>query len=85
MYRYVLDCEVVEETAGLSSKHRDELVRAFRALASDPFSKADAYFVDATGRKIQRIQIGRWVVVFWPDHAAKEVRIVGIQKTRQTL
>ncbi|MEK7683832.1 MAG: hypothetical protein AAB466_00250 [Verrucomicrobiota bacterium] len=78
-YRYVLDCAVAESIFGLSGRQRDLFIRFFRALADDPFQVGDETFLDSTGREIQKKRFARWLVSYWPDHAVKEVRIVGVQ------
>ena len=81
-YRYVIDCDVAEILLRLPVRQREELIRAFRLLASDPFQQGESLFKDLTGRDIQKKRFGRWVVSFWADHAVKELRIVGIQARR---
>lgn len=81
-YRYAIDCEVAEDILQLSGRYRDEFVKIFRQLADDPFQLGEQNFNDATGRKIQKKQLGRWLVSYWTDHPVKEVRIVGIQRIK---
>ena len=81
-YRYVLDEEVAETLLTLSARQRAEFIQIFRALAANPHQRGEQVFHDSTGREIQKLRFGRWLISYWPDHAVKEVRIVGIQRTK---
>lgn len=35
---------------------------------------------DSTGRTHYRLAVGRYLVTFWSDHAAREVRIVKLER-----
>ena len=82
-YRYILDCVVVENLLRLPLRERDFSVTVFRRLEGDPYQKGESNFHDPSGREIQRKQFSAWVVLFWSDHAVKEVRIVGVQRLRR--
>ena len=81
-YRYVLDAEVAEVILTLSSRQRWEFVKIFRSLASNPNQRGELSFRDSKGRKIQKRRFGLWLISYWPDHAVKEVRIVGVQPAK---
>lgn len=82
-YRYVLDSSVAEDLLGLPLRQREQFIRIFRSLASDPYQKGDSFFRDASGREISKVRYGQWLVSFWADHAVNEVRIVGVQRTKR--
>lgn len=79
IYHYVVDCDVAETLLRLPIRQREQLIRAFRFLASDPFQLGESSFKDSSSRDIQKKRFGRWIISFWTDHPVKEVRIVGLQ------
>jgi hypothetical protein len=79
-YTYVLDRTVAESLLMAPARQREEFIRIFRGLASDPFQKGEESFRDSAGREIQKKAFGPWNISFWADHAVKEVRIAGIQR-----
>jgi len=58
-YRYVIDCEVAETLLRLPARQRENLIRAFRLLAFDPYKMGDFSFKDSTSRDIQKKRFGR--------------------------
>jgi len=83
MYRYALDCDVAESLFALPAKQRERFVKIFRSLANDPFQPGELFFRDSVGREIQKKQFAEWWISYWPDHAEKELRIVGVQKAKE--
>jgi hypothetical protein len=81
-YRYALDAEVAEVILSLSSRQRREFVKVFRALAANPHQRGEQTFCDSHNREIQKRRFGLWLISYWPDHAVKEVRIVGVQRAK---
>jgi hypothetical protein len=79
-YRYVLDSTVAENALFAPAKQRQEFIRIFRELASDPFQRGEQTFQDSAGRDVQKKIFGQWLISFWADHAVQEVRIVGVQR-----
>jgi mRNA-degrading endonuclease RelE of RelBE toxin-antitoxin system len=82
MYRYVLDDSVAESILSLSNRQRERFIQIFRTLADDPFQSGEQTFKDSLGRNIQKKKFDRWLISYWPDHAVKEVRIVGAQQAK---
>jgi len=80
MYRYTLDCEVAESLFALPARQRERFIKIFRSLANEPYQAGEYIFRDSAGREIQKKQFVEWWVSYWPDHAVKELRIVGVQK-----
>ena len=80
---YSIASDVAEIILRLPSRQREELIRVFRFLASDPFHKGDTSFKDAAFREIQKKRFGKWVVAYWNDDPLREVRIVGLQIFRR--
>lgn len=60
-------------------RRREKLLDVIAALANDPFQAGDFTAVDKAGRPVQLRVVGRFVLSFWPDHGAKELRIMDLQ------
>ncbi|MDE3068596.1 MAG: hypothetical protein KGJ60_13760 [Verrucomicrobiota bacterium] len=82
MYRYVLDESVAESILTLSARQRKRFIQFFRTLADNPSLPGDQGFKDSLGRDIRKKKLDRWLISYWPDHAVKEMRIVGVQKSK---
>jgi hypothetical protein len=50
------------------------------ALAATPSQLGDYVTNDDTGRVIQHLLVGDWHFSYWPDHAARELRVVEIDE-----
>jgi hypothetical protein len=81
-YIFVLNEDVFSVFLKVRGKDRQDLVRGFEWAADNPFSKGDEVAKDETGRPVQLKRFGRWVVGFWADHFACEVRIVAVSKLK---
>jgi hypothetical protein len=51
---------------------------ALDELSRNPTRSALEFGKDSTGRALQAFTVDRFEVVFWVDHFAKEVRVVGL-------
>jgi len=60
-------------------RRREKLLDVIAALAKDPFQEGDFTTVDKTGRPVQLRVVGKFVLSYWPDHGAKELRIIDLQ------
>jgi hypothetical protein len=83
MYRYALDCDVAESLFSLPAKQRERFVKIFHNLANEPYQAGEYFFMDSVGREIQKKRFAEWWISYWADHAAKEMRIVGVQKAQR--
>jgi hypothetical protein len=63
---------------GLSKRKQLELSHILFQLATSPSQKGDYSLPDNTGRDIHYLLVGNYVISFWPDHPACEVRIIEI-------
>lgn len=57
---------------------RKQLIEFFEQLAKHPATESTWTVKDSAGRVNFQAQAGRFLVTYWPDHAAREVRIVKI-------
>jgi hypothetical protein len=61
------------------SRRREKVLDVITALAKNPFLEGNFSAMDHTGRPVQLRVVGRFVLSYWPDHGAKELRIIDIQ------
>jgi len=77
-YEPVLSSKALATLLGLSKKKQRELSGILFQLATVPSQQGDYPLPDESGRIIQYIMIGSYVVGFWADHPVSELRIVEI-------
>ncbi len=75
-YSVYVESGVAESLLRLKSTERGRLLRFFHKLRANPFLEGDYTEHDDIGRLLQVFVIGRHAVVFWVDHAVKEVKIL---------
>lgn len=78
-YRAYLDREAMEFLLQRRGNDRQLLLRFIASLAEDPFQQGDGFIIDDTGRRHEVIDVRRYRITFWTDHAVKEVKISKIQ------
>jgi len=78
-YSVYIESSVAESLSGLKSTERNQLLRLFNKLRSYPFLEGDYVERDDIGRLMQVLVVGRRAVVFWADHAVKEVKILDLK------
>ena len=78
MYEPVLSSKALGAFLGLTKKKQKQLSKILYQLGSYPSQVGDYSFQDDTGRDVQYILLGDYVISFWADHAMKEMRIVEI-------
>ena len=81
MYNLVYSEDAVRGLLNLRSlRKRDSALRFLEHLASDPFTLGDLELNDNSGRKNEIAILPGLMIVYWADHAAKEVRIVEVRQ-----
>ena len=78
-YTLVLRREAVDLFRSLRGSERQQMERFFDALQERPGQPADAYTRDEVGRRLEIRYVGRFRVVYWTDHAGKEVKVVKLE------
>ena len=78
-YTLVLRREAVDVFRSLRGFERQQFERFFDALQDRPGEPADAYTRDELGRRLEIRYVGRFRVVYWTDHAEKEVKVVKLE------
>jgi hypothetical protein len=79
-YKYTVDDAVLQAFSSAKKRHREELLRIFDALASNPFVESDSTQNDTAGRPCRVKRFGPWTVTFWPEHLANEIHIVDVYR-----
>ena len=74
LYSVYIESVVAESLTGLKSKERNQLLRFFNKLRSNPFLDGDYVERGDIGRLMQVIVVGRYAVVFWADNSVKEIK-----------
>ena len=62
-----------------SSEISDPLKAILDELKNSPFRKGDLQERDLHGRDNEITITGNWLVTFWVDHAAREIRVVRLE------
>jgi len=83
-YTLFLRVEAVQMFRSLRGEERRRLEQFFDALQERPGQLGDAYLRDHEGRRVEVKYVGRFRVVYWVDHAVKEVKVLKLEPlTRQ--
>jgi mRNA-degrading endonuclease RelE of RelBE toxin-antitoxin system len=77
-YEVFVRHEVYQILQRIGADDRERFCDFVESLADDPFRTGDATTSDDTGRVVQAKVLGRFVLFYWADHAAKEVRVVDL-------
>ena len=77
-YHYVIERSVAEYVVALPRARARQLMAFFEYLARNPMLVGGEWRVDADGRRHEALLFGLVTLVFWTDHAVREVRIVEV-------
>jgi hypothetical protein len=78
-YEVYLRREVFEFLRQRRSDDRDQLLALLRALGQDPHRRGDFTERDQTGRDIEVLVFRRYAVLYWADHAVKELKVTEVR------
>jgi hypothetical protein len=78
-YEVYLRRESMDFLRRCSRKERDLLLGLLESLAKDPFQKGDFSESDKAGRAVEVLIFRGYAIVYWADHAVKEVKITDIR------
>ena len=70
--------EVHVGLSAIRSKPRGEIIRFLESLSSDPFQKGDYQDRTPEGREVQVKVIRSHALLYWADHAVREVKVVDL-------
>jgi hypothetical protein len=78
-YSVFVESHIAESFPQMKPKERNQFLRLFRKLRHDPFLEGDYVERDHIGRLLQVVIVGQHAVVFWTDHAVKEVKVIDLR------
>ncbi len=78
-YEVYLRREVFEFLRQRRSDERDQLLTLLRALGQDPYRRGDFTERDRTGRDIEVLVFRRYAVLYWADHAVRELKVTEVR------
>ncbi len=78
-YEVYLRREVFEFLRQRRNEERDLLLTLFRSLGKDPYRRGDFAEMDGTGRAIEVLVFRRYAILYWADHAAKELKVTEVR------
>ena len=79
-YEPVLSSKATAFLVGQSKQKQKALIDLFHQLAAHPSQPGDYSEEDETGRSVQFLLIGDYVIGFWSDDPVKEFRLVDIDE-----
>jgi hypothetical protein len=77
-YTYAISADALRFFAACELADQEVLLNEFRALAMEPHREGDLVITSLAGRAEQVAQRGRFLINYWADHGAKEVRITAL-------
>ena len=78
-YSVYVESHIAESVGQMKLKERNQILRLFGKLRTDPFVEGDYVERDSIGRLMQVVIVGSHAVVFWVDHAVKEVKVIDLR------
>lgn len=78
-YSVFVESHIAELFPQMKPKERNQILRVLRRLRTNPFFEGDYVERDNIGRLLQVVIVGQSAVVFWADHAVKEVKIIDLR------
>jgi hypothetical protein len=79
-YELVLSEGVAMTLATAARSNRRKLAMILDGVKAAPFRRGDLQERDTQGRINEVLVIEDWLVTYWPDHAARELRIVRLER-----
>jgi hypothetical protein len=78
-YAYSLHERAARATIAAADTERSELLHFFEMIARDPGRRGTEQVIDETGRTNEVAYTDHFRVVYWADHAVKEIRIIDVR------
>ena len=82
-WKLVLDEAAFQFFNGLRAAERRNVLHALDQIKSDPQQKCHFGMADASGRPLSVLAVRPFLVTYWRDDFALEVRVVDIQRVRR--
>jgi hypothetical protein len=80
-YRLVLNEDAARFLVPPSRPAQRRLNVVLDDLKTSPFRSGDLQELDEEGRENEILAIGNWMVTYWTDHAAREIRVTRLEST----
>jgi hypothetical protein len=74
-YTYAISADALRFFAACEPADQESLLNEFRGLAKEPNREGDLVITSPAGRAEQVAQRGRFLINYWADHGAREVRV----------
>jgi hypothetical protein len=78
-YSVYVESHIAELFPQMKPKERNQILRLLKKLRTNPFLEGDYVERDNIGRLMQVVIVGQSAVVFWADHAVKEVKVIDLR------
>ena len=82
-YALFLHSEAVAIYRSMRGRERVELERFFESLENYPYLEGETTERDVIGRTVQVKFVGKFKLVYWADHAVKEVKLLKLERLRK--
>jgi hypothetical protein len=79
-YTCVVDDTVLRLFSSAKNREREGLLRIFSALSDNPHQVGDYIQTSAALREHQVKRFGKWLITYWADHGARELRVVDVRR-----
>jgi hypothetical protein len=83
-YRVFLAADAAQFLHGLKRDERERVRRFLDFLEVYPTTTGEGREHDAVGRPVEVKLVGRIKIAYWSDHAVKEVKVLRIERVRQS-
>ncbi len=78
LYEPVLSSKAWEHLSSCTKSRQRRLIKLINTLADYPFQLGDYQTTDSVGRPIENLRIEGYMIIYWADHAVKELRILDL-------
>ncbi len=78
-YSVFVESSIAESLSQLKLREQNQILRLLKKPRTNPFLEGDYVERDDIGRLMQVVITGQSAVVFWADHAAKEVKVIDLR------
>ena len=79
-YALMLSEAAAMTLAAASRAEQRQLAVILDEVKSHPFRPGDLHEHDTQRRVNEVLVVGDWVVTYWPDHAARELRVINLER-----
>jgi len=81
-WKLVLDEEAFQRLLSAPSTERRRVLALLEELRRNPYRRTDYRAKDDTGRDLSVLAVRPFMVTYWRDELAAELRVVNIQRVR---